>query len=264
MLLYRLSQVEYASIPPVRACSMHLLRHNVPRFRRFLAACLVTVLLAAQAAALSPKDRDKLFEQVWQLIRDHYYDPNLHGLDWNGIHERYRDKIQNSTSDEAVYAALKQMTGELRDAHTRFKSPAERQRALRRVATTMGVMLGNVEGAPTVMDVEPGSDADVSGVQPGMILASVDGQPAAQRLGEIQRQAGTSSSERAAALLGYFRLLDGPPGSLVRAQFLKANKTTLDVVLKRHVVSTAPHLTTRMLPQGFVYIRVPPIRACVF
>ena len=237
---------------------MRLLRNHVQGVRNLLAAVLVALLLTtAQAAPLSSQDRSKVFEQVWRLIRDRYYDPNFHGLDWNGIHERYRHRVNKVDSDDALYLLMKQMTGELRDAHTRFHTPSERQRASRRVATTTGVLIANVDGEPTVVDVEPNSEADRSGVQPGMLLASVDGESASKRLTEIEEQSGTSSSQRATALLGYYRLLAGEPGSLVRLRFVKADGSPLDVVLKRHVVSLAPSVTARTLPSGIVYIRLP-------
>jgi carboxyl-terminal processing protease len=114
-----------------------------------------------------------------------------------------------------------------------------------------------------VVDVEPGSEADHSGIEPGMVLASVDGQPAAERLAKIQQQAGTSSSERATALLGYYRLLDGEPGSLVRVGFTRPDGSPLAVVLKRHVVPIAPGVSSRTLPSGLVYIRIPVFDASV-
>ena len=231
-------------------------RSRSPRVLVATFLLIVFCFSGTSALALSPKQRMELFQQVWELIRDRYYDPSFNGLDWNGIGERYRRRAQNATTDEDLYSVLKQMTGELHDAHTRFRTPAERQRAARRVATSVGVLIGNVEGAPTVINVERDSEAARSGVEPGMVLARIDGQPAAKRLSEIQAEAGTSSSNRATALLSYYRLLTGEPGTLVRLGFLRGDGSTLDVVLKRHVVSLAPLVTDRMLPSGFAYLRV--------
>ncbi len=226
--------------------------------RRILFAALLILVLLGNAAAdvLSPKDRAKIFDQVWELIGRRYYDPSFHGLDWNGIGERYRVRARKAQTDEGFYAVLKQMTGELHDAHTRFRTPLERQRAARRVATSVGVLVGNVEGTPTVINVEPDSEAATSGVEPGMVLTSVDGEPAAKRLAQVQEEVGTSSSDRATALLSYYRLLAGEPGTLVRLGFQRADGTSLDVVLKRHVVSLAPLVSTRLLPSGLAYLRI--------
>lgn len=227
-------------------------------FRRVFLLALLPALLFCQALAapLSPKDRLKTFEQVWRLIRDRYYDPSFNGLDWNGIHERYRPRALHAGNDDELYAVLKQMTGDLRDAHTRFRTPAERQRASRRVETSPGLQVGNVEGSPTVVSVQPDSDAARSGVEPGMVVAAVDGQPVDQRLLQIREQVGTSSSDRATALMSYYRLLAGEPDSLVRITFRRADGTPLDVVLKRHLVSLDPPVSSRVLPSGVLYLRV--------
>jgi carboxyl-terminal processing protease len=221
-----------------------------------LALGLALLASPALAAPLSPKDRVKTFEQVWRLIRDRYYDPAFHGLDWNGIHERYRPRALKAGNDDELYAVLKQMTGELRDAHTRFRTPGERQRASRRLASSPGVQIGNVEGAPTVVSVEPGSDAARSGVEAGMVVAAVDGQGVDQRLSQIREQLGTSSSDRATLLMSYYRLLSGEPASSVRISFLRSDGTPLEVVLKRHLVSMDPPVSSRMLNSGVLYLRV--------
>jgi hypothetical protein len=47
--------------------------HHPGRYRAFLAALLLACLLtSAQAAPLTSKDRVKVFEEVWSLIRDRY------------------------------------------------------------------------------------------------------------------------------------------------------------------------------------------------
>jgi carboxyl-terminal processing protease len=226
--------------------------------RALVSAALVVLFLlaAAHAEPLSIKERARIFEQVWQLVRDRYYDPSFHGLDWDGIGERYRVRLPAAHSDDEFYSLLKQMTGELHDAHTRFRTPAERKRAARRVATTTGVLIGEVEGAPTVINVEPDSEAARSGVEPGMVLVSVNGEPVAKRLAEVRKQVGTSSTDRASDLLSYYRLLTGEPQTLVRLSFARPDGSPLDVVLKRHVVSLAPLVSTRVLSAGIVYMRI--------
>lgn len=231
-----------------------------PRIRtlRLLGLAVLLVLWTSQAFAtpLSPKDRVKTFEQVWRLIRDRYYDPSFNGLDWNGIHERYRPRAINAANDDELYKVLKQMTGELRDAHTRFRTPAERRRASRRVETSPGIQIGNVEGSPTVVSVQPDSDAARSGIEPGMVVAAIDGQAVDQRLLEIREQVGTSSSDRATALMSYYRLLAGEPDSMVRITFRQPDGASRDAVLKRYLVSLDPPVSSRLLPSGALYLRV--------
>src|SRR5581483_769609 len=73
----------------------------------------------------------------------------------------------------------------------------------------------------------------------------------------IREKVGTSSSDRAASLLSYYRLLEGEPGSLVRVGLVHGDGSPLEVVLKRHVVSIAPAVRARTLPAGYLYVRIP-------
>jgi C-terminal processing protease CtpA/Prc len=123
-----------------------------------LVLCFTTVLPFGNARGkseqLSARERVSLFEQVWHFIGEKYYDANFNGVNWNQIRDKYRPMIADARDDAAFYGILKEMAGELHDAHTRFRSPAERQRARRMQATTPGITLGEVDGQPVIVNVD--------------------------------------------------------------------------------------------------------------
>src|SRR5262245_26937005 len=43
---------------------------------------------------LSSKDRLEVFEEVWQTVRDRYYDPSFNGVDWHAVRTRYRPLVE--------------------------------------------------------------------------------------------------------------------------------------------------------------------------
>ena len=47
---------------------------------------------SAEEPAKSPalSDGISIFEDVWQTVRDRFYDPHFNGLDWSAVGERYR------------------------------------------------------------------------------------------------------------------------------------------------------------------------------
>src|SRR5215471_7232958 len=153
-------------------------RFRCPTFSSLLRVLLLIGLCVGSCGArnqsheagssLNSKDRTKVFEQVWQLINEKYYDPSFNGTDWKAIRERYRAKLTGIASEDELYSLLKEMTGELHDAHTRFRSPEERRRADNLQATSPGIGIGEVDGKPVVITVEPGSEAAQAGVEPGM------------------------------------------------------------------------------------------------
>ncbi|MEJ7711105.1 MAG: hypothetical protein WKF84_14875 [Pyrinomonadaceae bacterium] len=43
------------------------------------------VMSAPEADSAQPERREShlnVFDEVWQIVRDHYYDPSLHNIDW--------------------------------------------------------------------------------------------------------------------------------------------------------------------------------------
>ena len=224
-------------------------------FSVLLVLSLSVLSWAGHPKPLSAKQRLKLFDQVWQMVNERYYDPAFNGVDWKALRERYRPRVAGVTSDGNFYSLLKEMTGQLHDAHTRFRSPQERQRSDKSQASTAGIAVGELDGNPVVITVDADSDAARAGVEPGMIVSTVDGVAFAERLQQVREEVGTSSSQRATALISYHRILTGEPESSVRLGLLRADGTTLNVSLTRHIIPLAPPVITRELPSGYVYLR---------
>lgn len=212
-------------------------------------------LSSARPHQLSSKQRIKLFEQVWRLVGEKYYDAKFNGVNWNDVRDRYRPRAEAAGSDQEFYGLLKEMTGELHDAHTRFRSPAERERARRLQATTPGISLGEVDGHAVVMSVESGSEAARAGVEPGMEVTSIDGIPFSERLAKARAEVGISSSSRAAALLSFYEVLAGEPNTMVRLELQREDGSSYQVSLQRHVVPLTAPIISRRLPSGYVYIK---------
>jgi hypothetical protein len=67
-----------------------------------------------------------VFDEAWQTIRERYYDPRLHGVDWEELRARLRPLAAEAASETEFYSVLRRLTSRLRDAHTRVFSPDER------------------------------------------------------------------------------------------------------------------------------------------
>lgn len=166
---------------------------NFPRFVRPLAlplavAALLTgapaapTLAAVEATASAPAlsaDRARMnrrvFDQVWNEVRRDYYDPRLHGVDWNAARRTYRPQALAATDDRALYGVLNRMLDLLDDHHAGALSPAatRRQDRLRDRRAVLGVTLfpdGDLHDRYVVEKVRPGSPADEAGIQPGWRL----------------------------------------------------------------------------------------------
>jgi carboxyl-terminal processing protease len=207
------------------------------------------------AKSLTAKERIEVFEEVWGIINEKYYDPSFNGVDWNAARGRFRPRVDAVASDEEFYRLLNQMTGELRDAHTRVRSPRQNQDRKNQQATSAGVLVYEVEGTPAIFDVTPDSDAARAGIVPGMIVRTVNGQPIAAAIAAAREEVGASSTERASRILSYSRLIAGEPGTPLKLGLTRADDTTVEVTLMRRTISAAPQFTARLLASGYAYIR---------
>lgn len=205
--------------------------------------------------ALSGKERVEVFEEVWKAISEKYYDPKFNGTDWNAVHERYRPLVDTVKNDAEFYDLLGLMVGELRDAHTRVRSPRGRQERKNLQSTSAGVRIFEVENTPIIFSVTPDSDAAKAGVTAGMVVRTVDGQPINEAVAEARREVGTSSSERATRILSYSRLIAGEPDTTLKFGLARADGMPFEVTLTRRTVSAAPQFTARLLSSGYAYIK---------
>ena len=95
------------------------------------ASCILPKASGAQQAAEDPakspamSDGISIFEDVWQTVRDRFYDPHFNGLDWSAVSERYRAAAAQAISDERLAVVINNMLSELHASHTRYYSSDE-------------------------------------------------------------------------------------------------------------------------------------------
>ena len=59
----------------------------------------------------------EVFDEVWRGYRDGFYAPNMHGVDWKAIRDRYRPLLQYVTHRSDLSYVLLEMLGELNVGH---------------------------------------------------------------------------------------------------------------------------------------------------
>lgn len=58
-----------------------------------------------------------MFHEAWRLIRDNFYDPELHGADWETVREQLLPVVQGVQTQEDFHEILCLMVGELNASH---------------------------------------------------------------------------------------------------------------------------------------------------
>lgn len=60
----------------------------------------------------------QLFADVWRFERDYFYDPNMHGVNWTGLRERYGKLLEDAVTRWDVNFVLGELISELNASHT--------------------------------------------------------------------------------------------------------------------------------------------------
>ncbi|MEA3420184.1 MAG: S41 family peptidase, partial [Acidobacteriota bacterium] len=60
----------------------------------------------------------QIFNEAWRMERDFYYEPNMHGLDWDAIREKYGRLLQYASCRQDVQYIVGELIGELNTSHT--------------------------------------------------------------------------------------------------------------------------------------------------
>ena len=237
------------------------MKHFMPSFARrstvvvLLLGLGFSIVTTGRPDTLSPKERVEVFEKVWKDVDEHYYDPEFGGVKWQEVHERYLPLVQTAKDDRDFYSIVDRMTAELHDAHTRFSSPEQWENRKKHQGVSIGFRAVYVEGKVVVLDVFPDSNAAHAGIEPGMIVTALDGQPIADRLAESATRVLPSSTERITKL----RILSNTFSGAVETPFVGslqgADGTVFDVRYARQTLSTEPRVTATKLSSGFGYIR---------
>jgi carboxyl-terminal processing protease len=246
---------------------MNSVQPSLKRLGALLVAATLAVALAVAAhgpsEALSAKERKEVLEKAWKEINDHYYDPAFNGVNWAAVREKYLPMVEAVNDDERFYSVMSRMTGELHDAHTRFSSPKQWENRKKQQGVAVGMRVGYVEGKVAIVDVLAGASAAQAGIEPGMIVATVDGRPVEQRIAEVGQKATPSSSERITRLLILRSVFTGPLEAPLALGLERADGSKFEAKLTRQVISTEPHVTAKRLDSGLAYLRFDEFRSPV-
>jgi tricorn protease len=62
--------------------------------------------------------RKEVFEEGWRVMKNRFYDPKMHGADWNAAKATYGALLDYIVDEEELHAVMMQMIGELNASHT--------------------------------------------------------------------------------------------------------------------------------------------------
>jgi carboxyl-terminal processing protease len=145
---------------------------RVGRLITIIAILAVTVLAWAQK--LDERDRTEARDMLRMIaddVRKHYYDPNLHGPEFNDRVRAADEKIKAATSLSQAFAMIGFALEGLHDSHTYFLPPGRTQ------LMRYGWRPQFIGDRCYVTRVRPGSDADAQGLRAGDQILAINGLP---------------------------------------------------------------------------------------
>jgi len=198
-----------------------------------------------------------VFDDVWTTIKDRYYDPSLHDVDWHKLRQTFRPLAADAGSTRELYATLRRMLAALRDSHTRLYAPDETFDRDRPRVWTTGLSLREVDGVPLVWRVARGSSAEREKVRAGDMIVSVGGESASALLERRLAENQSASRRETARFQAVARLLDdGRDDSITTVNFLRHDGRAFTAQLQRLRQEHPLRLEVQTARKGVVIVRL--------
>ncbi|MCU0412462.1 MAG: PDZ domain-containing protein, partial [Bacteroidetes bacterium] len=128
----------------------------------------------------------QIFNDVWRIERDFFYDPNMHGVDWKAMKERYGKLLEHAVTRWDVNFVIGELIAELNASHT-YRGGGDVEEGETRAFGYLGVDWELVNGAYRIKkiirgapwDTEVRSPLSTSGVKAseGDYVLAVNGEP---------------------------------------------------------------------------------------
>ena len=178
-----------------------------------------------------------------------YVYPDFNGYDWKTAKTDAEARIKAGLSDEAFYDLMRELIFNLNDNHSSFLSPQEAEEENKsyegeKEYVGVGVLVESNKDKKYVyiLQVYPGSPAEVAGLRAHDHILSIDGQPSVDAEGQDQDY-----------------LMRGPISTTVTLQVRTPGQEPRKVTLTRGKVNGSEPVVWRLLPgkKRIGYMQVP-------
>jgi tricorn protease len=146
-----------------------------------------SISTAGMAVEVDPRaEWRQMFNEAWRLERDFFYDPGMHGIDWQAVRQQYEPMLADCASRDDLTFVIQEMIAELNVGHAYYR-PGSQEDAPRVSVGMLGADFELAEGAYRIARILEGGAWDVDGrgplSQPGVdvsvgdYLLAVEGRP---------------------------------------------------------------------------------------
>ena len=160
----------------------------------------------------------RLFDNVWEEIRDNYYDVELNKQNWYRWKEHYHGKIK---TDDDAKVAIDSMLASLDDPYSRFMTKEEyneQNNSIKSKISGIGVNIASVSGKINIINVIEGTPAQFANLLPNDVIIAIDGKDVS----------GMPLSDVA-------NLVRGPENSIVEITVMRNNDKLVKKVMRKEI-----------------------------
>ena len=129
----------------------------------------------------------QIFTDAWRLERDYFYDPGMHGVDWNAMRRRYGKLLDDAVTRWDVNYVLGELIAELNSSHT-YRSGGDVEKGPTLGVGYLGCDFSLENGAYRIKHIvkaaawdsevrSPLLEPGITNVHEGDYLLAVNGQP---------------------------------------------------------------------------------------
>jgi tricorn protease len=140
-----------------------------------------SVPLGAWSFAIDPREEwRQIYRESWRMLRDFFYDPNMHGIDWLAIRKKYEPLVDRIADRSDLSEILHEMSGELAALHIYVRDGDIREGPDRIQPSSLGARLSrDAESGGWKVEHVFASDPDYPGgasplARPGVGVAAGD------------------------------------------------------------------------------------------
>ncbi|MET7681871.1 S41 family peptidase [Streptomyces sp. NPDC005423] len=134
-----------------------------------------------------PAEWRQSYEEAGRLIRAHFWEPRMCGIDWDAVLAQYRPLLQRVASPDEFADLLRELLGELGTSHA-YVTPARRNEGPPHYQRRQGLLGANLvcrDSSWLIRRILPGDSSDSrarsplagTGIREGAALTHVDGRP---------------------------------------------------------------------------------------
>ncbi|MEI8073210.1 MAG: S41 family peptidase [Bacteroidota bacterium] len=136
------------------------------------------ISVASEMVLDAAKERAYIFDHCWRQVKEKFYDPTIHGIDWKMYKDTYAKFLPHISNNYDFQELLSEMLGELNGSHTGGRYSPQMQNP--DVTATLGLLYDETYtgNGLKVSEVIAGGPVDkaISKIKAGSIIEKIDGE----------------------------------------------------------------------------------------